>query len=118
MCPQCGAASVTLPRFTTRRRSQTTCTSCGARLERVLPAAWYYSLRFFTGLLAEVAALAVLGLSLFGAWPWAALVMATLLLVNLGISVFLNARTRVEYADIKDARRYQPGRWYPKVPGD
>jgi hypothetical protein len=29
------------------------------------------------------------------------------------VSAFLNSRTRIEYADVTDARRDQPGRWYP-----
>jgi hypothetical protein len=105
---------VTLPLFITRRRTPFTCTACGTKLERVLPASWYYTLNGMTALMAEVAGLLILLQLLLGKWPWAALVAVGTLLVNLGVSAFLNARTRVEYANIEDARRDEPGRWYPQ----
>jgi hypothetical protein len=33
---------------------------------------------------------------------------------DLATSAFLEARTRLEYANVEDARRDVPGRWYPK----
>ena len=41
-------------------------------------------------------------------------IVAGLTALNLGVSVFLNKRTRVEYANLEDARRDKPGRWYPE----
>jgi hypothetical protein len=41
-------------------------------------------------------------------------IVAGLLALNLGVSAFLNARTRVEYVNIEDARQDKPGSWYPE----
>ena len=115
-CPACGAPSVMLPVFTTRRRSPVTCTDCGTKLERVLPGLAYYSLSFITGMLAEAGALAVLLLGWMKEWVWIAVVVSSLVLINLAVSALLNWKTRVEFFDIKDARKDQPGRWYPEDP--
>jgi hypothetical protein len=112
-CPACSVATVTLPLFTTRRRHPVTCINCGAKLERVLPGVPYYTLAFLTGMLIEAAVPVGLILAIFQQWSWIAVIVASLLLFNLAVSAFLNSRTRVEYADIQDARRDQPGRWYP-----
>jgi len=112
-CPACGVATVTLPLFTTRRRHPVTCTNCGARLERVLPGVPYYTLSLITALLLEAAIPIALFLGFFRQWTGIAVIVAGLLAVNLGISAFLNARTRVEFVDPADARKDKPGRWYP-----
>src|SRR4051812_25853014 len=113
-CPKCGAPSVNLPWFTTRRRDPVTCSTCGTRLERVLPAIPYYTLAFVTGLMVEIALLPLGLLLLVHRWRWIALIIVVILGINLLLSTFLNARTRVEFADPADARRDKPGRWYPK----
>ena len=113
-CPACGVATVTLPLFTTRRRHPVTCTSCGVRLERVLPGVPFYTLSFITGMLLEPAILATLVLAIFEQWAWVAAIVAGVLAFNIAVSAFLNSRTRVEYADLEDARRDKPGRWYPQ----
>lgn len=117
-CPKCGTASIELPLFTSRRRMPVTCSSCGTRLERVFPGAPYYTLSFLTACLLEAAVLAMVVLSLFRQWWWMALVVGGLVLINLGVAAFLNRRTRVEFADPADARQDNPGRWYPRSPGD
>ena len=117
-CPACGASTVELPWFTSRRRMPVTCTNCGVKLERVLPGVPYYSLAFVTGLVMEVSLVPMLLLALVQKWLWVAAVLVALVLLNLGVSAFLNARTRVEFADPKDARKDKPGRWYPASPGD
>jgi hypothetical protein len=113
-CPACSVATVTLPLFTTRRRHPVTCTNCGARLERVLPGVPYYTLSLITALLLEAAFPSALIFALFQQWVWIAVIVAGLVVFNLGVSAFLNARTRVELADPADARKDKPGRWYPK----
>jgi hypothetical protein len=113
VCPGCGAATVTLPLFTRRRRDPVTCTNCGAKLERVLPGVAYYTLAFITGMMAEASVLVLVLLALFGQWGWIALLVGFLLVTNLGTSAFLNSRTRVEFVDPADARKDKPGRWYP-----
>jgi hypothetical protein len=113
-CPACNVATVTLPLFTTRRRHPVTCTNCGTRLERVLPGVPYYTLAFITGMLLEAAVPLALLLGIFHQWAWIAVIVVLLLALNLAVSAFLNTRTRVEYADIADARRDKPWRWYPK----
>ena len=117
-CPVCGAPSVQLPLFTSRRRSAVTCTDCGTKLERVLPGVAYYSLAFFTGIIMEASVFAMLLMAFFQKWLLIGGVIVGLVLLNLGVSAFLNSRTRVEYAEPKDARKDQPGRWYPQSPGD
>lgn len=112
-CPACSVATVTLPLFTSRRRHPVTCTNCGVKLERVLPGVPYYSLAFITGMMAEAGALASLFLSITGHWTWIAVIVAGLAALNLGVSMFLNSRTRVECVNIEDMRRDKPGRWYP-----
>jgi uncharacterized membrane protein len=105
---------VTLPLFTSRRRHPVRCTNCGTKLERVLPGVPYYTLAFITGMLLEIAVLVSLFLIVVGQWKWIVVIVAGLTALNLGVSVFLNNRTRVEYANIEDARRDKPGRWYPE----
>lgn len=112
-CPGCNAPTVSLPLFTTRRRRPITCTNCGARLERVLPGVPYYALSFITALLLEAALPIALILVFFRQWVWVGLIVAGLLAINLAVSAFLNARTRVEYANLEDARADKPGRSYP-----
>ena len=113
-CPACNVATVTLPLFTSRRRDPITCTNCGAKLERVLPGVPYCTLAFIAAMLLEAAVPVSLILTIFGKWIWIAGIVAGLVALNLGISAFLNSFTRVEYANIEDARRDEPGRWYPK----
>lgn len=113
-CPGCGVATVTLPLFTMRRRHPVTCTNCGAKLERVLPGVSFYTLSFITGMLFEPAMFAALVLAFFRQWAWIAAIVAGVLAVNLAVSAYLNSHTRVEYADLEDARRDKPGRWYPQ----
>jgi len=112
-CPACSVATVTLPLFTTRRRSPVTCGNCGAKLHRVLPGVPYYTLSFITALMLEASLLPLLLLGLFRQWGWIAVVVIVLLAVNLAVSAFLNSRTRVDFADPEDARKDKPGRWYP-----
>ena len=113
-CPGCGAPTIQLPVFVSRRRHSVTCTNCGARLERVLPGLPYYSLKFGTALVTEITILPLVIFGFMGKWVWIAALLLGLTLVNLGISTFLNARTRVEFADPADARQDKPFRWYPK----
>lgn len=113
-CPACSVATVTLPLFTTRRRHPVTCTHCGTKLERVLPGVPYYTLAFMTGMLLEAAVPLALILAITRQWAWIAVIVVVLLAFNLAVSAFLNSRTRVEYADVTDARRDKPFRWYPK----
>ena len=117
-CPVCGAPGVQLPLFTSRRRSPVTCTDCGTKLERVLPGAAYYSLAFFTGIVMEASGFAMLMMALFQKWLLLGGVILGLVLLNLGVSAFLNSRTRVELAEPKDARKDSAGRWYPRLPGE
>jgi hypothetical protein len=112
-CPKCAAPSVTLPVFTARRRSPVTCTNCGARLERVLPGVPYYTLALVVGIAAQIAVLPLLWFAFVGSWGWFAMTLSGLVAINLGVSAFLNSRTRVEFAEPADARKDQPGRWYP-----
>jgi uncharacterized protein (DUF983 family) len=112
-CPACGVATVTLPLFATRRRHPVTCTNCGARLERVFPGVPYYTLSFIVAILIELAVPASMLLALLRRWDWIAVTIVGGLIANLAASAFLNARTRVEFVDPADARRDQPGRWYP-----
>jgi hypothetical protein len=58
----------------------------------------------------EAAALVSFFLALFGHWGWIALLVGFLLVTNLGVSAFLNSRTRVEFVDPADARKDKPGR--------
>jgi hypothetical protein len=113
-CPRCAAPTVVLPWFTSRRRHAVTCTNCGARLQRVLPGVPYYTLALVTGLLSEAAILPMLIFILLGKWGWIAATVIGLMVINLGASAFLNARTRVEFEDPADARKDKPGRWYPQ----
>src|SRR5215510_9485309 len=113
-CPKCRQATVDLPLFTTRRRDPFTCPNCGTKLERVLPGLPYYSLAFVTAVLAEIAVLIGLILAIFQQWFWMAALIAGVVVINLGISAFLNSRTRVEFVDPADGREDIPGRWYPK----
>ncbi|HEX6638982.1 MAG TPA: hypothetical protein VF033_15105 [Steroidobacteraceae bacterium] len=115
-CPGCAAPTVALPWFTTRRRSPIACTNCGTRLERVLPGVPYYTLSFVIAMLAEAAVPTVLLLAFFRQVGWIAVIVVSLVAVNLAGSAWLNRRTRVEFADPKDARKDRPGRWYPDVP--
>jgi len=112
-CPACGGATVALPLLTTRRRHPVTCTNCGANLHRVLPGVPYYTLSFITAVMLEASLIPLLGLGLFRQWGWIAVLVIVLLAVNLAVSAFLNSRTRVEFADPKNARKDKPGRWYP-----
>jgi hypothetical protein len=112
-CPKCAMPSVKLPRFVTRRRSPVTCAHCGTKLERVLPGVPYYTLATVTGLLAE-AAVPVSMVLLLGRVAWIFALVIGLFLLNLGVSAFLNSRTRVEYVDPADGRHDVPGRWYPR----
>ena len=91
-----------------------TCTNCGVKLERVLPAPSYYTLKFIAAILLEAAILPALLLVFGMAWVWLAIVIGALVAINLAVSSFLNARTRVEYVDPADARQDKPGRWYPQ----
>jgi hypothetical protein len=74
----------------------------------------YYTLEFFIGLLVEPTALALLILMFLQKWAWVAGILIGFVGLNLGVSVFLNSRTRVEFAKIEDARQDKPGRWYPQ----
>jgi hypothetical protein len=112
-CPKCHAPSVTLPWFTTRRRNPITCTGCGTRLERVLPAVPYYTLAFVIAVMTEIAVVPIGLFGLVGRWDWVLLIAVTILAINIAASAFLNARTRIEFADPADARQDKPGRWYP-----
>ena len=113
-CPKCGRATVRLPLFISRRRSPVTCTNCGTKLERVLPGVPYYSLAFVTAILTEISGVALLLLGVSRQWTWIGTLFIGIALINLGVSAFLNARTRVEFVDPADGRRDLPGRWYPK----
>ena len=79
----------------------------------MLPGVAYYSLSFVTGMMSEAAVLVSFFLVLSGQWRWIALLVGFLLVTNLGVSAFLNSRTRVEFVDPADARKDKPGRWYP-----
>lgn len=79
-----------------------------------MPGVPYYSLAFMTAVLLEAALPMALFLAIFRQWAWIAVIVAGFVAINLGISAFLNARTRVEYVNIEDSRRDKPGRWYPK----
>ncbi|MET0232908.1 MAG: hypothetical protein ABW186_18405 [Rhodanobacteraceae bacterium] len=113
-CPKCGAPTIQLPLFVSRRRDPVTCTNCAVKLERVLPAPSYYTLKFIAAILLEAAILPALLLVFGMAWVWLAIVIGALVAINLAVSSFLNARTRVEYVDPADARQDKPGRWYPQ----
>ena len=115
--PECGAGTVTLPRFASRRYTSITCTGCGAKLRRVLPGVTYYTLSFVAALLLEAAFLPVLVLALLRQWAWIAVIVAVLIAFSLATSAFLNARTRVEYENPNDARRDIPGRRYSEDRG-
>jgi len=117
-CPKCGVATVKLPWFVSRRRDPVTCTNCGTKLERVLPGVPYYTLAFINGMLAEAAIPISLLLLLLGQRTWLAALVIALVTLNLGVSAFLNSRTRVEFVDPADDRRDEPGRWYPDDPAD
>jgi hypothetical protein len=117
-CPACGAPSVVLPVFTTRRRSPMSCTNCGAGLSVVYHAPYYYTLALVTGLLFEMSFLPVLLLLILHEWWWLAAIFAATVAINYLASAFLNSRARVEFSEPRDSRRDSPGRWYPKVPGD
>jgi uncharacterized membrane protein YdfJ with MMPL/SSD domain len=80
----------------------------------VLPGVPYYTLSFVVALMLEAALPLSILLGLFRQWMWIGLVVAALVAVNLATSAFLNSRTRVEHANVEDARRDKPGRWYPK----
>ena len=95
-----------------------TCTNCGVKLERILPGVPYYTLAFISGMLVEVAALALLLFGFARQWGWFAVTIAALVTINLAASAFLNARTRVELADPAGARKDEPFRWYPRSPGE
>jgi hypothetical protein len=105
---------VNLRWFTTRRRTPLSCSCCGTRLHRVLPALPYYTIEFLTALMVEVAMLPVLLCLFMKRWDWIALIVAAVLAVNLLVSAFLNSRARLEFADPADARQDKPGRWYPR----
>jgi uncharacterized protein (DUF983 family) len=113
-CPRCGDPGIRLPMFISRRRRPVTCTSCGVKLERVLPGVAYYSIMTLIGLLTEVAALPLLFLVFLQQWLWIAVYIVALVAIHLGVSAFLNSRARVEFADPADARQDKPGRWYPE----
>jgi hypothetical protein len=113
-CPQCGATTVTLPRFASRRVSPVTCTGCGAKLRRVLPGIPYYLLSFAAAILLEGSFLPAIFLGLQRQWLWIVAIIVALVAFNLATSAFLNSRTRVEYENPDDARRDRPGRWYPE----
>jgi hypothetical protein len=114
-CPACGAPSVILPWFTGRRRTSVTCSNCGANLLRVLPGAAYHTLSFVTGMLAEASVFVLLGLALLQKWIWLGGLVLALVLLNLGVSSLLNARTRIEFDDTDPVSRKEVfGRWYPK----
>ena len=113
-CPACGAPTVNLPLFTKRRRESVTCTNCGVKLERVLPGVPYYTLSFVVAIMVEIAVLPLLFLFFARQWSWFAVVIGAAVAINLAVSAFLNARTRVEFVDPADGRRDLPGRWYPK----
>lgn len=112
-CPKCGRATVSLPLFTSRRRDPVTCKNCGTKLERVLPGVAYYTLAFMTAVLAEAGFMVALVLAFFSQWAWIAALVVGFVVINLGVSALLNARTRVEFVDPADGRRDRPGRWYP-----
>jgi hypothetical protein len=114
-CPACAAPSVILPWFTGRRRTSVTCANCGAMLQRVLPGAAYYTLSLVTGMLAEASVFVLLGLALLQKWLWLGGLVLALVLLNLGVSSLLNARTRIEFDDTDPVSRKEVfGRWYPK----
>jgi hypothetical protein len=102
-----------LPWFASRRRNPVTCTGCGARLERILPAASYYTLAFVNAIVSQVALIPLVVLAFMGRWGWIVFGIATLVSINILVSDFLNSRTRVEFVDPADAREDKPGRWYP-----
>ena|SRR5688572_32717016 len=113
-CPKCAAPSVNLPLMTSRRRNPLTCTNCGVQLERVYPGVTYYSLAFITAILGEAAALCFVFLAFFQQWLWMALIVLVIVLTNMGVTAFLNRRSRLEFANLEDARQDKPGRWYPQ----
>jgi hypothetical protein len=79
----------------------------------VLPGVPYYTLSFIAAILIEMAVPASMFLALMRRWDWIVVTIVGGLIANLAASAFLNARTRVEFVDPADARRDQPGRWYP-----
>lgn len=66
----------------------------------------------------ESSVFAMLMMALFQKWLLIGGMLLGLVLLNLGVSAFLNSRTRVEFAEPKDARKDEPGRWYPGSPAD
>ncbi|MBC8027041.1 MAG: zinc ribbon domain-containing protein [Steroidobacteraceae bacterium] len=115
-CPKCGAHADMLPLFAHRRVTPVTCVSCGTKLRRVFPGLPYYTLSFIAALMLEASFIPVLILAVFQQWLWIAVIVAVLLAFNLSTSAFLNSRTRVEFENPEDARRDEPGRWYPDDP--
>jgi hypothetical protein len=80
----------------------------------VFPGLPYYTLRFATVLLAEISVLAVALLFLFQAWAWIAGFIATVVMINLGVSAFLNSISRIEIVKYADPAPRDPARWYPE----
>jgi hypothetical protein len=100
--------------FASRRVTPVTCTSCGAKLHRILPGVPYYTLSFVAALMLEASWIPILFLALIQRWLWIAIVVAVLVGFNLAVAAFLNTLTRVEFENLEDARRDKPGRWYPE----
>ena len=69
-------------------------------------------------MLAEAAIPISVLLLLLGQRTWIAALVIALIALNLGVSAFLNSRTRVEFVERADGRRDEPGRWYPDDPAD
>lgn len=116
-CPACGAPSIVLPVFSSRRRRPVACTNCGQRLEIVYPKPWYYTLSLAAGLLVELSIIPLLFLFILQQWAWIATVVAAFAVGNYLSTAFLNARAaiQVDDDDLDEVSRKEVfGRWYPK----
>jgi hypothetical protein len=109
-CPSCGAPSIRLSRFSTRRREYFACPECGARTEKVIPPWPYHLANLALGIAGSLAVPAGFVLWLSGKAIWILWMLAALVVVTIGIHAWFGRIAQVLRADPDSSiyrRRFQ-----------
>jgi hypothetical protein len=98
-CLGCGARTIRISRFSTRRRGTFTCPNCGEKFEKIIPPVPYYLANLALGILASLAVPGVFLLWFSGNWLSIPAVLALLVFGNLGVQIWFSRIAVVQRPD-------------------
>jgi uncharacterized protein (DUF983 family) len=100
-CPACGADTVQLSLSSVRRNRRVTCTQCGAKLEVVIPGAFYSLVTLAAVILGSMLVPTLFMMMFEKRWAMIGLALALLFALIFGSNELLNRRATVRLAPQK-----------------